>query len=162
MSHQDELTPQRAPTSDSRPAAAQQSSPGVVDVTETSGEPRPLSELISQAAQDATTLMRKEVELAKVEVRQEINQAKKAGLMFGIAGLLGYMTLVMLSFAAAWGLASVMSNGLAFAIVGVIYAVATAIAFLVARRAMKQVSPTPEVTIETVKEDVQWAKHPTN
>lgn len=130
----------------------------VVDVSET----KPLGDLISQAASDVSTLMRKEVELAKAEIRQEVDHAKKAGIFFGVTGVLAYMAVFLLSFAAAWGLAAIMPTGWAFAIVGAIYAVAAAVAYFRARSAMKQVNPVPEQTIETLKEDVQWAKHPTS
>lgn len=130
----------------------------VVDLTET----QPLGELVAQATADLTKLMRKEVELAKAELTTDLNQAKRGGVLFGTAGALAYLTLLMLSFAAAWGLASIMPAGWAFAIVGVVYGVAAFIAYRRAKREMANFSPAPEQTIETLKEDVQWAKHPTN
>lgn len=130
----------------------------VVDLTESP----PLGELVAQATADLTTLMRKEVELAKAELTADLDQAKRGGVLFGTAGALAYLTLLMLSFAAAWGLAAVIPAGWAFAIVGVVYGIAALIAYQRAKREMANFSPTPEQTIETLKEDVQWAKHPTN
>jgi len=64
----------------------------------------------------------------------------------------------LLSFAAAWGLAEVMPAGLAFAIVGVLFAAIAGITFMTGRERVKQMHPVPDDTVETLKEDVQWLK----
>ena len=68
------------------------------------------------------------------------------------------MAFVLLSFAAAWGLAEVVPEGVAFLIVGGTYGlVALALAAL-GRQRLKTATPVPEQTVETLKEDVAWAK----
>lgn len=119
---------------------------------------RSLGELFGQFSADLSTLFRKEIELAKVEVRDELATGRRAGLSIGIAAGAGAMALLLVSFAAAWGLAAVMPTGLAFLIVGVVYAVVALVLFQRAREALKEFRPVPEQTVETLKEDLQWAK----
>ncbi len=61
-----------------------------------------LGELFSDLSTDMSALLRDELQLAKVELKEEITKVGRAGGMFGGAALAGYMTIVLLSFAAAW------------------------------------------------------------
>jgi len=117
-----------------------------------------LGELFSDLTTDMSALLRDELSLAKVELKEEITKVGRAGGMFGGAALAGYMTIVLLSFAAAWGLAEVMAVGWAFLIVAVIWAIAAALLYLRGRDQLQKVHPKPELTIDTLKEDVRWAK----
>jgi len=63
-----------------------------------------LSALVSSAAQDVSALVRGEIALAKAEVKQDARQAATGGGLFGAAALLGLFGLIMLCFAAAYGL----------------------------------------------------------
>jgi hypothetical protein len=120
-----------------------------------------LGELISEITDDLTRLLRQEVALAKSEIKVEAVKAGKAAGMLGGAGFAGYMVAVLLSLAAAFGLGNVMDMGWALALVALVWAVAAAVLFARGRTAMRAVSPKPEQTIETLKEDAQWARHPT-
>ena len=119
---------------------------------------RSLSELLSQVTTDLGNLVRKEIELAKVETKEQVGQAGKAGGMLGAGAVGGLLALIFLSGALAWGLAEIMPTGFAFLIVGVLWAVVAAVAIMAGRKRLKQVRPVPEQTIETLKEDVAWAK----
>jgi nitrate/nitrite transporter NarK len=110
---------------------------------------------------DAQRLFRQEVELAKAEVREEATKAGQAAGMFGGAGFAGYMVAVFLSVAATAGLANLMDAGWAALIVTGVWAVIGAVLFLLGRSRMRKVSPTPQQTMETLKENAQWARHPT-
>ncbi len=111
-----------------------------------------VGELVGQVAQDLSTLMRQELDLAKAEVKQEVTKTGKAAGMMGAAGFAGYMVLLFASIAAWWGLANVMDQGWAALIVTGIWAVIGTVLFVVGRRRLKEVNPKPEQTIETVKE----------
>lgn len=63
-----------------------------------------LSALVSSAAQDVSALVRGEIALAKAEVKQDAKQAATGGGLFGAAAMLGVFALIMLCFAAAYGL----------------------------------------------------------
>jgi hypothetical protein len=117
-----------------------------------------LSELISTMTSDLSTLMRQEVELAKVETREELSRTAKAGGMLAGGALTAYLAALFATFALAWLLDKWMPRALAFVIVAVIYAVAAAVLLTEGRRRLQQVTPFPRQTVETLKEDVQWAK----
>ncbi len=117
-----------------------------------------LGELFSRLTADLSKLVRDEVELAKVEINQTVQSAKTAGISMGAAGLLGLMAFVLLSFAAAWGLAEVVPTGVAFLIVGGIYGLVALALVALGRQRLKTAKPVPEQTVETLKEDVAWAK----
>ena len=102
--------------------------------------------------------MRKELELARAETKEELQRAGAAGKRFGVAALAGYLAVVMLSFAAAWALTAVMPTGWAFFAVGVALGVVASAMALQGRRRLREFHPVPQETAETLKEDVQWLK----
>lgn len=122
---------------------------------------RTVGELLSVVTSDVQTLFRQEVELAKVEVRQEATKAGKAAGMYGGAGFAGYMVLLFLSLAAVLGLANVIDGGWAALIVAAVWAAVAAVLYQRGRTRMRTVAPKPEQTVETMKENAQWARHPT-
>lgn len=122
----------------------------------TGAEPT-LGELVSGMTADVGLLVRKELELAKAEVREEAKTSGKAAGMFGVAGLAGHFALLFVSLALAWGLAEIMPTGLAFLLVGIAYAVVAAVFAMKGRERLREVRA-PEQTIETIKEDVAWAR----
>ena len=111
-----------------------------------------VGELIGDVTRDLSTLMRQELELAKAELKQEAVKSGKAAGALGAAGLAGYMVLLFLSFALWWGLANVMDEGWAALIVAALWAIAGAILYSVGRQRLRQVRPTPERTVDTLKE----------
>jgi uncharacterized membrane protein YqjE len=121
-------------------------------------EDRSLSDLLSEVTGELATLFRKEVELARVETSEQVSRAAKAGAMLGAAAVIGFLTLILLAFAAAWGLAAVMPNGLAFLIVGVVFGIVAAILASTGKKRIAAVSPVPDQTVQTLKADVQVAK----
>jgi hypothetical protein len=116
-----------------------------------------LGELVAGMTADFGTLVRKELELAEAEVREEAKTSGKAAGMLGAAGLAAHFALLFVSFALAWGLAEIMPEGFAFLLVGILYAVA---AFVLAKQGKERMQAVraPQNTIDTVKEDVAWAK----
>jgi hypothetical protein len=124
-------------------------------------EPGSLGEIISDISEGLSELFRKEVELAKAEIRIEASKAGKAAGMFGGAGVAAWLTAIMLSFALAFGLGNVMDLGWAALIVAVIWGIIAAVLFVVARGKAKEVSPMPRQTVDTLKEDAKWLKNPT-
>ncbi|MGC3002001.1 phage holin family protein [Streptomyces sp. G35A] len=125
------------------------------------GEDKSLGELLSVVTSDLQTLFRQEVELAKVEIKEEAGRAGKAAGMYGGAGFAGYMVLLFLSLAALFGLANVMDEAWAALIVMAVWGVIAAVLYQKGRARMRTVSPKPEQTVETMKENAEWARHPT-
>ena len=126
------------------------------EVSETS-----VGELIGNISNDLSTLFRQEVELAKVELKQEATKAGKAAGMLGAAGFAGYLVVILLSFALVAALSNVMDPGWAALIVAVLLAIVGAVLYTNGRKKLKTVDPTPHRTVDTLKEDAQWLKNPT-
>lgn len=120
-----------------------------------------IGELIGNISDDLSQLFRQEVELAKAEIKQEAVKAGKAAGMLGGAGFAGYLAVVMLSFAAVFGLDAVMPAGWAALIVAAVWAVIGAVLYANGKKKLKTVDPMPRRTVDTIKEDASWLKNPT-
>jgi uncharacterized membrane protein YqjE len=120
-----------------------------------------LNELISELTTDFSNLVSTHVELAKVEIKEEVKKAGMgAGLLSG-AAVAALMTLLLLSFAAAWGLSEIVPEGVAFLIVGLVWAVVAGVMAVVGRQRLAQTKG-PEKTVQEVKEDAQWIRQQAN
>jgi len=120
---------------------------------------QPMGELFKQLSDDLSTLVRQELELARAEMT---DKGKKAGVgigMFGGAGVLGLLALATLTTCLIAALSTGMEVWIAALIVTVIYGAAASLLALTGKeRVTEATPPVPEQTIETVKEDAQWAK----
>ena len=113
---------------------------------------RSVGELLSEVTTDLSALMRKEMDLAKAEIKEEVAKTGKAAGMFGGAGFAGYMVALFASIAAWWGLANVMDEAWAALIVAGVWAIVAAVLFVTGRKTMREVHPKPERTVSTLKE----------
>jgi uncharacterized membrane protein YqjE len=123
---------------------------------------QPIGELLKQLAGEISTLVHQELELAKAEVREK---SGKAGPALGLIGAAGGVALLALGALTAFfilALDGALPNWLAALVVAVVYGTVAAGLYLRGKERVEGVgSLAPRQTIETVKEDVQWAKHPT-
>jgi uncharacterized protein YacL len=120
---------------------------------------RPIGDLLKQLSEETTRLVHQELELAKAELTQKGRQAGIGAGLFGAAGAIGLLAAAALTTCLILLLDMAMPAWLAALIVAVVYAGVAAVLALRGRDRVKQaVPPMPEQTIETVKEDVQWAK----
>ena len=120
-----------------------------------------LGELLSQVTTDLSTLMRQELELAKAELRQEAGKAGKAAGMYGGAGFAGYMVALFATVALMAALDAVMPLGWAALIVAALWGLVGLVLYTRGRTEMRRVQGMPR-TKETLKEDAEWARHPTS
>ena len=111
-----------------------------------------VGQLLGEVSKDLSTLMRQELELAKVELKVEAKKAGQGAGMFGAAGFAGYMVLMFLSIALWWALENVMDAGLAALIVAILWGVIGAVAFVMGKKKFSQVHPKPERTVETLQQ----------
>jgi uncharacterized membrane protein YqjE len=120
---------------------------------------RSLGELLKQLSQETTRLVHQELELAKAELTQKGKQAGAGAGLFGGAGALGLAALGALTACFILALNAIMPAWLAALLVAVVYGI---IAFVLVKQGQAKMKaagpPVPEQTIETVKEDVEWAK----
>jgi len=118
-----------------------------------------MGELFKQLSDDMSTLVRQELKLAQAELTEK---GKKAGIgvgMFGVAAIVAVLALLTFTACVVAALATGMDVWLAALIVTVIYAVVAGGLALIGKQKVTQATPpVPEQTVETVKEDVQWAK----
>jgi Putative Actinobacterial Holin-X, holin superfamily III len=120
---------------------------------------QPIGELVKQLAEETSTLVRQELELARAEMTQK---GKQAGLGLGELGGAGIVALYALGALTACliaALALAMPVWLAALIVAVVYGIIAGVLALIGRRQLQSTSLTPERTQQTVKEDVEWAKN---
>jgi len=120
---------------------------------------RPIGEVAGELTRDLSLLVRQEIALAKAEVTQKGKQVAPGLGMLGGSAVVGLMAAGALTACAVLVLALFLPEWLAALIVGVVLG---AVAYLLMRSGKEQVqkvgAPIPEQTIETVKEDVEWAK----
>jgi hypothetical protein len=120
---------------------------------------QPMGELFKQLSEDLSVLVRQELKLAQAEMTEK---GKKAGVgvgMFAGAGIVALLALSALTACLIAALATGMEVWVAALIVTVLYAaVAGVLALNGKNRVAEATPPVPAQTIETVKEDAQWAK----
>ena len=108
--------------------------------------------LIGEVTKDLSTLMRQELELAKVELKAEAKKAGQGAGMFGAAGFAGYMVLMFLSIALWWALSHLVGHSWSALIVAILWGVVGAVAFVMGKKKFEQVNPKPERTVETLQQ----------
>ena len=127
--------------------------------TENELRERPINEVAKELTSDLSLLVRQEIELAKAEMAEKGRTAASGLGMFGGAGIVAlcaagaitaFLVLVFSLFLPDWAAALIVGAMLA------------AVAYVLVKRGKERVAeagkPVPEQTIETVKEDVEWAK----
>lgn len=130
----------------------------VVVEPETPPEQRSTVQLVRDISSDTTALIRKEIELARIEIVEAlVARAKAAGAM-AAAGLLALFAMVFFGIAGYRGLTRVVPDWAAALIVAGAFVLIALAAVLFGARRVKQPPMAPEETQRTVKEDVQWAK----
>ena len=123
------------------------------------GSDASIADLMRQLSEQTSTLVRQEMELARVELTQKGKAAGIGAGMFGGAGMIGFYAFGAITAAAILALATAVDGWLAALIVGVVYAVIAGVLALTGKNKVQQaVPPVPEQAVESSKEDVQWAK----
>jgi uncharacterized membrane protein YqjE len=116
-------------------------------------------DLVKQLSEQTTTLVRKEIELARAELTEKGKVAGEGAGMFGGAAVVGLLALGTFTVVVLALLDKAMDLWVAALIVTVVYGAIAAVLAMTARERVKRGLPAaPEQTVETVKEDVQWAK----
>ena len=108
--------------------------------------------LIGEVTKDLSTLMRQELELAKVELKVEAKKAGQGAGMFGAAGFAGYMVLMFLSIALWWALSHLVGHSWSALIVAILWGIVGAVAFTMGKKKFEQVNPKPERTLDTLSQ----------
>jgi uncharacterized membrane protein YqjE len=127
-------------------------------LTTADGEPT-LGTLVMGLTDDITTLVRKEVELAKVELQEGVQQGAKAGAMVAAGGMVAYAGLLFILAALAIALGDWWDNyGLGAAVVGLITGIVGWAILNGGLKQLKEVSLVPRKAIASLEQDAQMAK----
>jgi uncharacterized membrane protein YqjE len=117
------------------------------------------AELVKQLTAQTSELVRKEVELAKTELSEKAKTAGAGAGMLGGAGIAGLLALAALTACLILLLDEAMNAWIAALIVTALWGAVAGLLALRGRERVKEgMPPAPEQTVETVKEDVQWAR----
>jgi uncharacterized membrane protein YqjE len=118
-----------------------------------------IGELVKDLATETSTLVRQEIELAKAELTDRGKRAGKGAGMLGAGAVVGVLALGALTAVLIAALDLAMPTWLAALIVTVVYAAIAGVLIQIGRKKVQEAAPpVPEETIDSVKEDVQWAK----
>ncbi|MEO9256293.1 MAG: phage holin family protein [Tepidiformaceae bacterium] len=121
-------------------------------------ELRDLSSEVGEIAQDLRDLFKSELDLAKTEMSEQFRAAIKIVVYGAAAGVMALLCLVFLGLTAMFALNQVLAMWLSAVIVAGGLLLLAVIAGLAARRHTKQLTVVPRKTIQSVREDVSWAK----
>jgi hypothetical protein len=123
-------------------------------------EDRSLGELFGQLSQDMTLLFRQELQLARVEMSEKISRVTTNLVSVAAGGFVAYVGALALVAALILALHEIadISPWVSALIVGAIFAVAGYLMLNRGLKELKRVDLAPRRTVETLKDDVQWAK----
>jgi hypothetical protein len=120
---------------------------------------RSLGDLFSDLSRETTTLVRQEVQLAKAELTQSATEAARGIGMLVAGGAVAYAGLLFLLLAIVFGLIEAgWDPWVSALVVGLVVVAIGGVLVLRARESLKPANLAPKKTVETLKEDAEWAK----
>ena len=122
---------------------------------------RPIGELVKELSSQTSTLVRQEIELARAELEQKGKLAGKGAGMLGGAAVAALLALGALTAGLVALLDKTMATWVAALIVMALWAIVALVLAKAGQKSLQRATPPVPQTIETVKEDIQWAKNPT-
>jgi hypothetical protein len=124
-------------------------------------EERAISDILQDLLTDVEGMVRYEVRLAKAEIREDLTQALSSGIWIVAGVVVALSAWLFLLWTAAYALSTAMSAWAATLVVAIVTAVAAAVLIVVGIHRAKRLQPTPERTVESVKETLGWLKQST-
>jgi hypothetical protein len=119
---------------------------------------RPVGELVKELAGQTSTLVRQEIRLAQTELTDKGKVAGRGAGMLAGAGVAALLALGALTTCLIVALDSIVALWLAALFATALWAMVGAVLAARGRRELQRATPPAPQTIETVKEDIQWAK----
>jgi len=128
-------------------------------VEQQTNDNRPVGELVQELSEQTATLVRKELQLAQLELQEKGKRAGIGAGLFGGAGVIALYGVGVFIAAAVMGLATLIEPWLAAVIVGVVMFAAAGVASLMGKKQVEQATPpAPEQAIQSTKRDVDEVK----
>ena len=119
-------------------------------------EERSVSDILQDILTHLQKIVRYEVRLAKAETREELSRALSSGLWIVAGVVVALSAWLFLLWTAAYALSTAMSAWAATLVVAIATAVAAAVLIVGGIYRAKRIQPTPERTVESVKETLGW------
>jgi uncharacterized membrane protein len=132
--------------------------PRVRQWTVSEADQRSLGELFTELTSDFSLLLRKEIQLARVETMEKVSDATQSIIWMVAGGLIAYAGFIGLVIAGIVGLALFMPLWLSALIVGVVLVVVGLILIQSGRSSLQEMTVVPERTVESLKEDAEFVK----
>jgi len=128
-------------------------------VEQQANDNKAVGELVQDLSQQTAALVRKELQLAQIELTEKGKRAGIGAGLFGTAGVIALYAVGVFIAAAVMGLATVIEPWVAAVIVGAVMLAAAGIASLMGKKQVEQaVPPAPEQAIQSTKRDVDEVK----
>jgi uncharacterized membrane protein YqjE len=122
---------------------------------------RSVSDVLQDILRNLQEMVRSEVRLAKVEIRDEVRRAVSSSIWIA-AGVVGALSAwIFLLWTVTYSLATRMSMWAATLVVAVVMACIASVLVIGGIRRVRRIQPIPERTVESVKENLEWMKQPT-
>jgi len=122
---------------------------------------RSISDVVQDIIRNIQEMLRSEVRLAKTELREEAVKAKAAGALLGGGAVSALFAIFFLLLMTVYALTRVMPDWAAALTVAAFTAIVAGLMLTAGLKRFKQVHPTPERTVENIKESVEWVKQKT-
>jgi len=122
------------------------------------GQDRSIAEIFQDIVRNLQEIVRSEIRLAKTELGEEAGKAKQSAMWLGAGAVTGLFAILFILLTVASALAIVVPQWAAVLIVGVVLTIAAFALLSVGKRQLSLLHPAPERTVETIKENVEWAK----
>ncbi len=123
---------------------------------------RSLGELIAELSRETVTLVRQEVQLAKTEMSQKASRVGKNVGFLVVGGVVAYTGLLAIVAAVIIALGNAIPLWLSALVVGLVIAAVGGLLVVKGANTLRQEDPTPQETIETLKEDREWLRDQTS
>ena len=124
--------------------------------------------LVSRLGDDIMQLFDTKVSLLKVEVKEEVNEYARAGILIGVGGMIAAIGFALLNVAVAFGISTLLSGtnlsqpaqyAIGFVTTGVIYLIVGAIIISTMKNRLAKQHLVPDRTVEELRKDKQWLKN---
>ena len=124
-------------------------------------EERSVSDVLQAIARDLHDMVRAEIRLVKVEMREEVRRAVSSSVWFGAGAVGAASAWIFLLWTVAYALATKMPMWTATLVIAVVMAAAAAVLLMGGIRRARRLQAIPERTMESLKENLEWMKQPT-
>lgn len=121
-----------------------------------------LGDTVTGVIEDVQNIVRGEVQLAKTEIKEDVGKLGKAIGMIGAAAFLALVGFIFLMLGVTYLLNKSLEMWISAGIVGLALLIIGAIIGVVGKNQLQEANMVPDKTIESLKEDKEWASHQIN